>query len=125
MQMAKVTKIGGTSAAEQATARRLLALLEAFRAHDKEMPAQTMAVFALVAQNDGEITQRVLEDKLGIAQSAVSRNVIRLSEGEPRVGKAGLELIRAEIDIMDRRNRVLRLTPKGRQLWQTVSGIIG
>lgn len=56
-----------------------------------------------------------LQSRVGLAKSSVSRNVAALSH-QHRLGKPGHGLVEAYEDPEDRRNKLVRLTPKGKSL---------
>ena len=91
---------------------RLLAAIAVLRGVDAEMPAQQIAVFLEVARAPG-ITMKSLRETLGISQSSTSRNVSALGQVH-RKGAPGRGLIVADVDPMERRRKVLRLTAAGR-----------
>jgi DNA-binding MarR family transcriptional regulator len=103
---------------------RMVLLLEEVQRLDKEMPAQTLMAFLLVASAgpDG-IVQNELQQKLGLSGAAVSRNVTFLSKARG-VGLPGHGLVESEIDEVNRRHRRLTLTPKGERLAEKLSKII-
>lgn len=91
--------------------RKLAHCVDVFRNENPEIPAQQIAVFLIVAMNEGcslaDITER-----LGMASSTTSRSVDALSKLH-RLGKPGLDLVEKRIDPMDRRKKTHHLTPKG------------
>lgn len=96
-------------------AAKMVRLIQLMRAHDPEMPAQTMETFFLVAQA-GELTMQELQAKLGMAQSTISRNVAALSQ-HPKSGRTeALHLVELFELPSDRRVKVARLAPKGVRL---------
>ncbi len=97
-------------------------LLEEFRKFDADMPIQTAAMFLVVAANEG-ITMKALGEELGISQSSCSRNVAALSK-QHRLNKPGLDLVYAEEDPVERRRKIVKLTPQGRRLAQAIRGIV-
>ena len=93
---------------------RMFRGLETFRALDAEIPPQTIGTFLYVATHDGCL-MKDLADSLGVAQSTMSRNVAMLDRIN-RHHEPGLDLVRAIEDPVERRRKIVRLTPKGRQL---------
>jgi len=75
---------------------------------------QQFRVFVEVALHDPEpMPMSELSVAVGIAQSSVSRNVAALSSWS-RHHEKGHELLRAYEDPMNRRRKLVELTPKGK-----------
>ncbi len=101
--------------------RQSAKLIDLFRVLDQNIPAQQISLFIEVATNEG-ITMQNLANKLGLLQSTCSRTVSALSKVH-RVNKAGLDLVEAKEDPMDRRFKVVKLSPKGKRLWMQIQDI--
>ena len=97
-------------------------LLEEFRKLDSEMPIQMAATFLMVANEEG-ITMKNLGNRLGISQSSCSRNVAALSRWH-RLGNPGHDLLYAIEDPVERRRKIVKLTPKGKRVAETVLKIL-
>ena len=119
----------------------LLHIVDLVRGLDSRMEAQSLAVFLYVARRTGGndfgntgVTMDDIAIDLGIAQASVSRNVMKLSDTlinnpkdvldraaarrrppSKRALKArfGLGLLSTEDDPMERRRKIVFLTPKG------------
>lgn len=102
---------------------KVVKCLEEFRKIDPQMPPQTAQVFLWVCIQDG-ITMKDLAERVGISQSSTSRNVAALSK-EHRYGKPGYDLVAATEDPMERRRKIVKLTPKGRRIAQALSDVFG
>ena len=61
-----------------------------------------------------------IAEKLVMAQSSVSRNVSLLSKWSWQ-RKEGLNFLTAEEDPMERRRKLVRLTNRGRKLYETIT----
>lgn len=96
--------------------------IEEFRKLDPEMPMQMAAVFLLVAINP-DLTLKNISERLGIAQASASRNVAALSDWH-RNKKPGHGLIEARPDPFEMRRKILRLTPKGKRVLDSVWAIL-
>ena len=96
--------------------------IELFRTLDPEIQAQGLSTFLVIAMNDPDpISMRVLADRVGIAQSSCSRNVAALGQIH-RHGRPGHQLVESYEDPMDRRTKLVKLTPKGRRFAQMLGG---
>jgi DNA-binding MarR family transcriptional regulator len=78
---------------------------------DPEMPVQQLLVLLMVAKEPG-ITMKDLGQRARISQASMSRNVDELGMIN-RHRKPGKGVMIAEEDPMNRRQKLLRLTPKG------------
>ena len=104
--------------------KNLVACLELFRQLDPEIQAQTMMTFLLVAVMDPDpISMSDLGDRIGLAQSSVSRNVSALGAWS-RHKRPGLKLVEAHEDFMDRRKKLVNLTASGRRLKKTLEKLL-
>lgn len=101
-----------------------LQLLNEFRKLDPEMPIQVATVFLEVANNGEPILMTDLGDRVGIAQSSVSRNVAALSKVN-RFHQPGFDLLEAREDPMERRRKLVDLTVKGRRVATSLAEILG
>ena len=94
----------------------IITVLNHFAVLDQEMPIQQLRVYVEVALRDPEPTpMSELSIAVGIAQSSASRNVAALSNWNRHHNK-GHDLLRAYEDPMNRRRKLVELTPKGRAL---------
>jgi len=88
------------------------------------MQAQTMVTFLVVAERDPEpIHMGDLATRVGLAQSSVSRNVASLGAWS-RHKRLGLKLLQCKEDLMDRRRKLVSLTPSGRRLKETLQALM-
>ena len=100
-----------------------LALLKAFTKFDLNINNATMMVFLTVARR-GECIQRNLEEELGLSNASASRNVSYWTDDIQRsTGKPGPGLIERKENPTDRRYKILRLTPKGREFYEEIRRI--
>lgn len=70
----------------------------------------------------GEIQQQELTKYAGVERSAISRNLAKLSIGEKPVLKPGPQLLESFDDIKNRRQKIVRLTPRGAALIDDLAG---
>lgn len=101
-----------------AVSKALVRALGRLRDRHADMTLQQAMTFFLVAQNPG-ITQRAIYETLGTNDSVASRTVAILSDVGSR-NTPGLDLIEVKINPQDRRERILRLTPKGKRLMDDI-----
>lgn len=67
----------------------------------------------------GTINQNDLPRHTGVAKSSNGRNIDRMGTGSMR--EAGLGLVESYVDPMDRRFKLVRLTPKGRAVIESAA----
>ena len=101
---------------------RVFQIIEEFRKIYPDMQMQTAGIFVTISLNEG-ITMKDLGQKCGLAQSTTSRNVSLLSD-KLRHDKNGYGLVVAEEDPVERRRKIVKLTPAGRRVAASLSGII-
>lgn len=92
---------------------RLISVIEEFRRLDPEMQAQQMLTLLIVALREGEPV-KVIGGALGLSQAAASRNVSYWTDWHWRK-RAGLDMIEAVEDKMERRRKLVTLKPKGKR----------
>ena len=92
-------------------------IFHAFAQIDPKMQLSTAMVLLEIANadaNDREITNKEIEKALGLRSGTTTRNIYYWTEeGHPEnSGAAGL--VSVTLSLQDRRQRVIKLTPKGR-----------
>ena len=103
---------------------RLMAVIEIARAEDPVMPIQMLQTLLAVARQPG-ITMQELGEILGTSQASCSRNVAALGKWH-KFGEPGLDLVDAIEDPVERRRKIIFLTPKGRvRVQEVLSAMIG
>jgi DNA-binding MarR family transcriptional regulator len=103
-------------------AKRVASFIEEFRKINAEMQAQQMAIFlAVAAQADLSVSEIAIV--VGHSTSSVSRNVAALGKVH-RKGQPGLDLLNTREDINDRRNKRVRLTPRGTRVMATLASLL-
>lgn len=93
--------------------------LEFFRNELKgEIQAQQLVVLMLIYRQK-TITMLEIINTTGLAQSTISRNIDLLSDwfSYPKRIK-GADIVRAYIDPMDQRRKIVELNPKGRAMFE-------
>ena len=104
--------------------KNLLKIIEEMRKFDSHMESQTIAIFFYVCQYgavDG-VSMKNISKELGIAQSTVSRNCYKLSDKIKE--KPGIGLLQSFEDPMERRRKLVRLTPRGKRVHSTLSELV-
>lgn len=101
---------------------RVFQIIEEFRKIYPDMQMQTAAVFVTIALNEG-ITMKDLGQRCGLAQSTSSRNVALLSD-KLRHDKDGYGLVVATEDPVERRRKIIKLTPRGKRVAASLCDII-
>lgn len=102
-------------------------VLERLAQYDPNMQLSTALALLYVAQNEdveGGVTTRDLSDWLGFTPAAASRNSYYWADGTSDMPNSGYGLIRVDIDPMDRRKRLLSLTPRGKHFISKLEEII-
>ena len=127
----------------------LLHIVDIVRGIDNRMEAQALSIFLFVARHEYMDNRGLLMEfiakQLGLSQSSVSRNVLKLSDNilnpardvlekaamrrrPPRKSelkaKFGLGLLQTEDDPYERRRKIVRLTPKGKRLAGTLMQMV-
>jgi DNA-binding MarR family transcriptional regulator len=102
--------------------RRLMAIIEIARAEDPVMPTQMLQTFLAVARQPG-INMQQLGEILKTSQASCSRNVAALGKWH-KLGEPGLDLIEAVEDPIERRRKIMFLTPKGRAHVQEILSVM-
>lgn len=110
-----------TATPSKATAGETFALLCVVRALadalGKDVSLSIGAIFARVAvAGDAGVDMGQLAEDLGLSSPAVSRAVQSLGRIHYSKTRAGLDLVEREVDPVDNRRRVLRLTPAGHEV---------
>ncbi|MEO3432699.1 MarR family transcriptional regulator [Inquilinus sp. CAU 1745] len=91
---------------------------------DTEMQMQTALIFIHVAEAGANgVSQQKLRDLLGLAQASISRNVAALSKVH-RKGRLGHNLIVAQENPNNRREKIVYLTDQGRRVLSTIEGLL-
>lgn len=89
-------------------------LLDLFRTIDPDIQANHIQVFLVVAAHGGAegISMQEIEKRVDQSQSAVSRNVAMFTDWT-RLRTPGPGLVQRTEDLMNRRQKLVRLTPLG------------
>ena len=91
-------------------------VLAEFTTRHNKITGNMMQVFLYLAQRTDEvITTRDLPDALGLPQTTINR-LIRTMADRSYAREHGFKWLKQHIDPMDERQRIVELTPKGREL---------
>ncbi len=97
----------------------MVAAIEEFRKLNPEMQAQTLLTFCAIASKEGEVGMKDIEQMTGMSSSSTSRNIAALGPYH-RKGNPGMDLVVAFENPQDRREKLLKLTPKGRRVAESI-----
>lgn len=103
-------------------AKKVASFIEEFRKLNAEMQAQQMAIFLAVAAKP-DLTVTDIANATGHSTSSVSRNIAALGKTH-RKGLPGLDILVAVEDPIDRRNKRIRMTPKGARVMAALEALI-
>lgn len=115
-----------TTASNTKAYAALTAVLESFRnAVHEDIQANAIQVFLLVAQSGGRdgVSMQDIERHTGLSQAAVSRNVAMFTEWN-RHRTEGPGLLQRTEDLMNRRQKLVKLTPKGQRFADKLADIL-
>jgi DNA-binding MarR family transcriptional regulator len=122
MNLATDSAPASTVSYEKLAVKRLANCIVEIRKHQAELQAQTIHVLLEVAIQPG-LNMSELMRKTGLSQASCSRNVMLLSDRD-RHDKPGLGLVRSELDPIDNRRKIVRLTPKGETLVSQLADLV-
>lgn len=97
----------------------LIQALRVLRTLDDRMQLQT-AITLLLVMEFQPCRMASLRSMAGLSQASISRNCAALGRIHRR-GIPGLGLIKTEEDIMDRKHKIVSLTPKGENIQRILS----
>lgn len=105
------------SEAQLKTVKSTLRALKPFREIRETMPLQYVQAFLLVAAEEHQNVS-TYAIRAGTSQSLMTRHLADLGDVN-RYHEHGFGLVEAYDDLKDRRNRLIRLTPKGKHVvWE-------
>ena len=92
------------------------------------MQLSTIQVLMFIARNqdrEGGISVQEVRDGLGMSNASASRNVNYWTDAAVKsMTNAGAGLVVSDFDLIDRRRRVLRLSPKGTAFLRQVEELL-
>lgn len=98
--------------------QELIKVVDHFRTLDAEYPSQLIALVLQVATSPGQ-TMSTLAERTGMSVPSVSRNVER-SGKRWGMNRQGEDLLEAEENPENRREKLVKLSPKGERFIQTL-----
>jgi DNA-binding MarR family transcriptional regulator len=96
-----------------------LQFLSKLREIDSDMPMAQAHCLLLIAKNEG-LSLKELADRADVGMASASRYISKFSK--PMSGRKGLGLVIATEDPLERRKKIIELTPKGRAFIETLTG---
>lgn len=100
---------------------RLRKAIQVVRDAYPDMPMQTLYVFLTVSEmGPGPVRQTDLLNATGMTGGSLSRNISILDEWA-WTRRPGLKLVSTQVDLMDRRQRLISLTRKGKALLKAIT----
>lgn len=96
-------------------------LLSGISAVDPEMPLGQAKCLFIIAKEEEGLSLTDIAKKAGIGLATASRNIAALGKIN-RKREEGLKLIESFEDPMERRKKIIRLTPKGRTAIRNILG---
>jgi DNA-binding MarR family transcriptional regulator len=113
-----------TTDAQRSALNSLYNALEPFRAERGTMPLQYVTAFLLVAKDEHQNVTEYAK-RAGTSQSLMTRHLSDIGVTN-RYHEEGMGLVEGYDDVMDRRNRLIRLTAKGKTLvWRISEALKG
>lgn len=101
---------------------KMIRAVEAFRQLNKDILANEMLAFLIVAEKDG-ISMAELKDVLDLSQASASRNVNFLSQHGANE-REGLKLVITTENPENRRMKLVHLTPKGKSFKRQIESLL-
>jgi DNA-binding MarR family transcriptional regulator len=96
-----------------------LRLLDPFFGFKATMPARCIQAFLLVAEKEG-LSVGEYAKRAGISPTTMSRNLLDISERD-RNYEEGPALVEGKENVLNRREKLYSLTPKGRALLASIT----
>jgi DNA-binding MarR family transcriptional regulator len=103
--------------------QKCLAFTKPFRELQSTMPLQIVTTFMIIASDEGQNVAEYAK-RAGISQSLMSRHLGDIGEVD-RYHNEGFGLVETYTDLMDRRNKLVRLTAKGRGVVKEICDAFG
>lgn len=116
-----------TSSETKIALSRALQVLEIFRTIDPDMPMGEAVSFLMIANGESKDSGLSITElsKMGaFALSSASRYVQALGEVD-RHRRPGHDLVSDHVDPMERRRKILKVTPKGRRVITQIKSALG
>ncbi len=98
---------------------KLIRQLDEFRKLDSSMPVGEI-IFLLHCSLLSEPSMKVVAQYADIPESSASRYMTHLAAGRPAIGKPGVNLLSTYENPLDRKMKIIQITPKGGEFLQTL-----
>jgi hypothetical protein len=111
----------------KAALEKVFRALEVFRFGDRDMPIGEAVGFLAIAMaetDDSGLSVTELSQKCDFSLASASRHMQALGQLD-RHRRPGLEWVKDETDLMERRKKILRVTPQGRRVVQQLKLAMG
>jgi hypothetical protein len=99
--------------------KQTLTLLEPFFSIRETMPARCIQAFLLVAEKEG-LSVGEYAKRAGMSPTTMSRNLLDISERDRNYAQ-GPALVEGKENVLNRREKLYSLTPKGRVLLASIT----
>ena len=109
---------GDRTDGEAAAIKQILALLDPLFSIRTTMPARAIQAFLLVAQKEG-LSVGEYAKRAGLSPTTMSRNLLDMGERD-RNYEEGAGLVEGKENVLNRREKLYSLTPKGRALLASI-----
>lgn len=107
------------SGPQLATIRHALALLDPFFRIRATMPARCIQAYLLVCEKEG-LSVGEYAKRAGLSPTTMSRNLLDMGERD-RNYEEGAGLVQGVENVLNRREKLYHLTPKGRALLASIT----
>jgi DNA-binding MarR family transcriptional regulator len=104
---------------QAAIIKQMLALFDPLFNIRGAMPARCIQAFLLVAQEEG-LSVGELAKRAGVSPTTMSRNLLDMTDRD-RNYESGAGLVESRENILNRREKLYSLTPKGRALIASIT----
>ena len=117
--MSRVIDKPERSDAQLAVIRQALAILDPFFKLRATMPARCIQAFFMVAEKEG-LSVAEYAKRAGLSPTSMSRNLLDMGERD-RNFEEGAGLVEGRENVLNRREKIYHLTPKGRALLASIT----
>jgi hypothetical protein len=118
---ARTVDIAERNEAQIGVIKQTLAFLDPFFSIRETMPARCIQAFLLVAEKEG-LSVGEYAKRAGMSPTTMSRNLLDVSERD-RNYEEGPALVVGKENVLNRREKLYSLTPKGRALLASIAKV--